>query len=230
MQTRTRTLLVAAATAAVVLVAAPAFAHVTMETENERPGATSIYTISVPNEDDAADTVKIEVELPEGLDVTDFKPGKGWTMAVDEGVLVIDGGKLGPGDRRDFRFTGVNPGEPGELVFPAIQTYSDGEEVRWAGEEDSDRPAARVTISGEPLQPEPAAETEPAPSPSQAPASDFAASQPVVVASATPSDEAPAEPTGDSGRLSPLTFVVLIAIALGLFAAGLAYGRRRRRG
>ena len=39
------------------------------------------------------------------------------------------------------------PNTPGtELVFPAIQTYSNGEVVRWIGAADADEPAPRVTL------------------------------------------------------------------------------------
>jgi uncharacterized protein YcnI len=34
-----------------------------------------------------------------------------------------------------------------ELVFRAIQTYEGGEKVRWAGAEDADEPAPRVTLT-----------------------------------------------------------------------------------
>jgi hypothetical protein len=39
------------------------------------------------------------------------------------------------------------PNTPGKvLVFPALQTYSDGSIVRWIGNESSDTPAPRVTL------------------------------------------------------------------------------------
>jgi hypothetical protein len=39
------------------------------------------------------------------------------------------------------------PGKQGVLVFPATQTYSNREVVRWIGAPDSDEPAPRVTLA-----------------------------------------------------------------------------------
>jgi hypothetical protein len=56
------------------------------------------------------------------------------------------------------------PGE--ELVFPSLQTYSNGEVVRWIGPADSDTPAPIVAVTA-PAEEEaggtPAAEEEAAP-------------------------------------------------------------------
>ena len=39
------------------------------------------------------------------------------------------------------------PAEQGVLAFPANQTYSNGEVVRWIGAPDSETPAPRVTLT-----------------------------------------------------------------------------------
>ena len=40
-------------------------------------------------------------------------------------------------------------GKPGDkLTFKALQTYDDGEIVRWIGPEDADEPAPTVTLAG----------------------------------------------------------------------------------
>ena len=216
---------------ALVVLAAPAYAHVSVETRNPRPGAESDYTISVPNESETADTTVIEVQLPPGLEITGFRPGKGWTMRVESEVLVIDGGKLGPGERREFRFTAINPVDTGELEFPAIQTYSDGEEVRWVGAEDSDRPAARVTIEGKPVAQPTEAQPPPAPPARSEGSEAAAASEPAdapTVPPVAPSDTPETAPEPDSGvSAAP---VVLAVIAAGIVAALVVASQRRNRG
>lgn len=231
MTPRVRTLALTSLAAAIVLIATPAFAHVGMEVANPRPGATTSYTVSVPNESESATTDLIELQLPEGLEVTGFKPGRGgWTMTVEDGVLVIQGGQIEPGERRDFSFTAISPRQAGELVFPAIQTYSDGEEVRWVGEEGSDKPAAVVVLSGRPVaapppSPEPTNEapspavTSAAPSPvPTAPASD-------VPPSAEASDPADDDPAADSGAAT-LPIVLIVLAALGVALTLVARNRR----
>ena len=216
---------------ALLSVTAPAWAHVGMEVADPRPGATTTYTVSVPNESDDATTDLIELQLPEGLAVTDVKPGRGgWTMAVEDGVLVIEGGQIPPGERREFRFTATSPRQAGELVFPAIQTYSDGEEVRWVGEEGSDNPAAVVVLAGEPVAPPP-----PSPEPTSeapAPTATSEAGTPVPTAaasdaqaSAATSPPARAEPDADSG-LGTVPIVLLVLAALGVALSLVARNRR----
>ena len=48
---------------------------------------------------------------------------------------------------RDFGLSVQIPGKAGDkLTFKALQTYSDGEVVRWIGPEGSDTPAPIVTV------------------------------------------------------------------------------------
>lgn len=223
-----------------LVLAAPAWAHVGVETDNERPGAQANYTVSVPNESDSATTDRIEIQLPAGLEITDVAPGKGrWTMDEQDGVLVITGGKIQPGQRREFGFTAVNPRDEGEVTFPALQTYSDGEVVRWVGEEGSDRPAPVVVLQGRPAPASTEAPTTEAPT-TQAPATEVSEAQPTALASEdaasptpgvtvtatpadTPSEAADETATGPSPVLIALAVVAGIGIALALVAR---FGRR----
>ena len=228
MHARLRPLVVLVLAATLLLVAAPAWAHVGVEVDSARPGATAEYTVSVPNESDVATTDRVDIQLPEGLDVVETHAGGGgWTMTVEDGVLVIEGGRIPVGDRGEFRFTATNPPQPVELIFPTIQTYSDGEEVRWVGEEGSDNPAPRVVLRGEPVargtEAEPPA---PSPSPPPAAANPTAAPSAAVTVAATPTASV-TEPAGDGdGGLNPLV-VSLVALA-GIIAAVVAVTRGRR--
>lgn len=131
-----------------VLLALPAAAHVTVSTDNPEPGGFAVYTVRVPNESDTASTVSVEVQIPEGLEASRYQPMNGWTMSIEDGVFVVEGGIIAPGEFQDFRFQARNPEEAGELAFAAIQTYDDGETVRWTGEEGSDTPASIVALGG----------------------------------------------------------------------------------
>ena len=63
--------------------------------------------------------------------------------------LTFSGGEIAPGEFQDFGLSLKMPeGEPGEtLTFKALQTYDDGEVVRWIGPEDSDDPAPTVMLA-----------------------------------------------------------------------------------
>ena len=232
MSSRRRAGVVASAAVALMLVPTLAWAHVGVEVDNARPGATAAYTVSVPNESETATTDRIEVQIPEGVQVQDFRPGRGWTMRLDDDVLVIEGGAIDPGERRDFRFTATNPAEQGEVSFPAIQLYSDGEEVRWVGEEGSDRPAPTVVFEGRPVATQAPPPTPPAEAPTPAATAPASPAPTVQAASPTPESAGPAptaratdQPASDSG----LGTVPIVLVVLGLLGLGLVLAARRGR-
>ncbi len=152
-------------TIVVALVAAPmAAAHVTLNPSEAPADSFSRFAVRVPTERDNP-TVKITLQIPDGLTFVGFQPKPGWKRTVTmvklpapvtvEGEQVTErigsvtwsGGKIGPGEFDEFGMSAHVPNEPGtELVFPAIQTYSNGEVVRWIGAADGDDPAPRVTL------------------------------------------------------------------------------------
>ena len=164
---RTSALRCAALSAATLLLAlaAPAWAHVTVQPTEATAGSFSRFVVRVPNERDDAATVKIEVQFPDTVTNAAFQPKQGWTRTVtmrtlDEPIevfgepvtevidtVVWEGGRVEPGEFDEFGFSVRTPDEPGELRFPAVQTYDSGEEVRWVGEPDSEAPAGRVTVA-----------------------------------------------------------------------------------
>jgi periplasmic copper chaperone A len=149
---------------ALVLVPA-ASAHVTVNPNEVPADSFSRFAIRVPTERDNADTIKITVQVPAGAEFVGFQPKPGWTRSVtmvkldkpvtdDDGNTVTErigtvtweGGKIGPGEFDEFGMSAKVPAK-GELVFPATQTYSNGEVVHWIGAPDSDTPAPRVTLT-----------------------------------------------------------------------------------
>lgn len=164
---RTLALRCAALMAAALLLAlaAPAWAHVTVQPTEAPAGSFSRFVVRVPNERDDAGTVKIEVQFPDNVTNAAFQPKDGWTRTVTRKTLeepievfgepvteVIDtvvweGGRIAPGEFDEFGFSIRTPDQPGELRFAAVQTYDSGEEVRWVGEPDSESPAGHVTVT-----------------------------------------------------------------------------------
>lgn len=140
-----------AACLTLVLGVATASAHVTVWPRETAPGAFERYTVRVPTEKEIP-TVALRVTIPEGLRVVSVQPKPGWTYELEKDAsgniigISWSGGSIGPSEFDEFAFVAANPREPGELVFAADQTYSDGSVVSWDGPADADTPASIVTI------------------------------------------------------------------------------------
>ena len=146
---------------AMQLIAAPALAHVTVQPPEGVTGSFSAFVVRVPNERDNASTTRVEVQFPP-LPSVSFMDVPGWERTVemrtlDEplelfgeevtevvGTATWEGGEIAPGEFLEFPFSIAVPEEVTTLEFPAIQTYDNGEVVRWIGPPDSDEPAALV--------------------------------------------------------------------------------------
>ena len=59
-------------------------------------------------------------------------------------------GRIAPGQFKEFPLSLKLPDRPGTLTFPAYQTYSDGEVVKWTGGPGSDLPAPALTLAAPP--------------------------------------------------------------------------------
>ncbi len=227
----------AAVAAGLLGVASPATAHVTLQpTEAPADGFTRL-NVRVPNERDNASTTKVRVQFPPGFYFISHEPVEGWsvdvkmrkldqpaevfgekiTEEVDEVSITASGTGIGPGQFRDFGLSMKMPNEPAgkALTFKALQTYSNGEVVRWIGPPDAEEPAPQVTLT--------AAEEEEAGSGHTT----EAAAEPA--AAETSGDEGEDD---DDGPSTGLVIVALILGALGLAAgvAGLMTARRARTG
>jgi uncharacterized protein YcnI len=167
---------VAAVAASALAAPAAADAHVTLQPNTAVAGAFTVENVRVPNERDKASTVKVDLQLPHGFVFASYEPKIGWSVnvtkeklakpiqtddgPVDEEVRRITftghgpNGKIGPGQFMDFPLSVQIPGKAGDkLTFKAIQTYSNGEVVRWIGAPDSETPAPIVTVSGDDAKP-----------------------------------------------------------------------------
>ena len=148
---------VAGTAAVLTLVAAgPAFAHVTAQPGTAEKGGYAVVTFRVPNESDTAGTVGLTVNLPTDHPFSSARttPIPGWTATTnkvplnppvqDDGRTITEavgsvtwtaapGTRIEPGQFLDFPLSlGPMPDDVDQLVFPASQTYSDGEVVNWS--------------------------------------------------------------------------------------------------
>ena len=141
-----------------VLLAAPASAHVEANPGTVEAGEGAAITFRVPNETTDANTTSVEIFLPEGakFEFVQVKPLAGWqhteTKSGDNITAVKwSGGKIAPGEYEEFSLS-FGPVEAGTLVFKALQTYDSGEVVRWIdptveGQEEPEHPAPTVTVT-----------------------------------------------------------------------------------
>jgi uncharacterized protein YcnI len=144
------------AASALVLVGAAnsASAHVTVSSPDAKPGGYAKLVFRVPSESDTASTTKLVVTLPKdhpfasvGAQVKD-----GWkvvktteklpaavkvgdvtlTKAITTVTWTAAAGGVPPNDFDEFALSvGRIPEGVDSLSFPAVQTYSDGEVVKW---------------------------------------------------------------------------------------------------
>jgi uncharacterized protein YcnI len=207
--------------AVALLIAPAAGAHVTVQPEEVVAGDFTRLDVRVPNERDNASTTKIEVQFPPGFLFVSTEPVPGWQSKItmrkldkpveqfgeqiteEVGQISFTGGEIGPGQFQDFGLSVGVPDKAGSsLAFKAVQTYSNGEVVRWIGPPDSDEPAPQVKLTA-------------------------ASDEGGAAAPATQQSPPPAESDDDSSNtLAIIALVVgIAALAVGLFAI---FGRGRR--
>lgn len=141
-----------AAAAAVLLLAVPALAHVTVTPDSVPAGTAAVLTFHVPNEEAHANTTKVDMQIPTTHPIAQLlvKPVPGWKISVktvtlakpvvtDDGQftsavseVIWSGGQIVPGQFQDFTVS-ADPLPQGvsQEVFKTIQTYSNGDVVRW---------------------------------------------------------------------------------------------------
>ncbi|MGI5469877.1 YcnI family copper-binding membrane protein [Streptomyces sp. CA-132043] len=141
-----------AAAGVVLLLAGPAFAHVSVQPGQAAKGDYATVDFKVPNERDNASTVKLEVDLPADHPLASAmpQPVPGWDVKVTKSKLdkpieshgeklteavtkiTWTGGKIEPGQFQQFPVSlGALPEDTDQLVFKALQTYDNKEVVRW---------------------------------------------------------------------------------------------------
>lgn len=227
----------ALAGSAVLLAAVPAFAHVSVTPGSAEQGSYSTVSFKVPNEEDKASTVKLEVTLPADHPIASvsLQPVPGWTTqvttaklstplktddgTVDQAVTKItwSGGKIAPGQFQQFPVSlGPLPTDVDALTFKALQTYDNGDIVRWIEIPQAGQP--------EPANPAPTLELTAASSGTSATATGTAAPAPADNTAATQSTSASADSSDGTARALGIAGIAVGAIGIGF---GVYAGRRR---
>jgi uncharacterized protein YcnI len=210
--------------AALMALTGVASAHVTANPNTAQQGSYTKVSFRVPTELDNASTTQLEIDFPADHPIASVstRAVPGWTAKVDKTTLAKPittddgqiteavsritwtGGKIPPGSFEEFDVSlGPLPTDTNQLVFKALQTYDNGEVVRWID----------PTVPG---QPEPA---HPAPVLTLTPQS--------VTATATPTAATTVAASADSGS-STGTVLGIIAIVLAALALVVALLNRNR--
>jgi uncharacterized protein YcnI len=146
----------ALATLAIGMFATQASAHVTIATLGTvQQGSFGTLGFNVPNERDDAGTVSLKVQMPQDHPIAfvSVQPKPGWEVSTTTRTLetpveaegtsiseVVDtvtwtatgDTQIKPGEFDVFWLSaGTMPTDVNSLSFPAVQTYSSGEEVAW---------------------------------------------------------------------------------------------------
>ncbi|MFG3601730.1 YcnI family copper-binding membrane protein [Micromonospora chersina] len=224
-------LTLAAVATAVLGLAGPASAHVTVNPTEATQGGYGRFAFRVPNESDTASTTKVEVNLPESAPVGSVStmPVPGWTVTVEKRKVdppievhgsqlteavskltwtAAPNGGVKPGEFQEFPVSMGPLPQTDRMVFKVLQTYSDGNVSRWIeeptpGGEEPENPAPVLTLTA-------------------------------ASASASPAASAPAaaadddDDDADTGAATAFGVAGLVAGLAGLVLGGLAFLRTRR--
>ena len=118
----------AAAGFAVLVVVAPAAAHVIPQPAYLTPGQHTTITFAAPNERLPHRLVRLTITAPAGIELANAPAPHGWTLSI-AGRTATWSGRAAPQD--PFRILTSTSLEPGIVQFHAVQRYDDGGLVRW---------------------------------------------------------------------------------------------------
>jgi uncharacterized protein YcnI len=208
----------AGAAVAVGMLAGPAWAHVQVTATPGSPGATNAtLKITAAGESGTAGTSRLDVVADPAIpaDQVSLVTGPtGWTLTPgSDGGFTLSGPALAKGDEADVTLTVKQLPEAPQVTFKVLQTYSDGQVVRWielpgANGQEPDNPAPIVKLTAgaaSAISPKPANDDD--------------------------ADAAPVKSSGSLARTGAPDRPLAAAAGLALLAGGLgvALGTRPRR-
>ncbi|GIH14212.1 YcnI family copper-binding membrane protein [Rugosimonospora africana] len=228
-------LLIGAASLIGVLVSAGAAqAHVTIDPKQASQGGYTRIAFRVPTESDTASTTKLDVNLPTDQPIASvsIEPVPGWTGTLIKKKLpkpiTTDDGEvteavteitwtatsadtaIKPGQFQEFPVSLGPLPKTGSIAFKVLQTYSDGNIVRWIevptpGQAEPENPAPVLTLT-------------------------TASSDSAAGVTAQPPVTAQADPAGGTSSTAALVTGIIGAVfgLVGLILGGLAYVKTRR--
>ncbi|MER5895251.1 YcnI family protein [Streptomyces sp. NPDC001876] len=235
------------AASTVLLLAGTASAHVSVQPQGEAAkGGYATINFKVPNERDNASTTKLEVNFPTDhplasvsaqalpgwkIEITKSKlakpldvHGKKINEAVSKVTWTADGTGIAPGYFQQFPLSvGQLPEDADQLVFKALQTYSNKEVVRWieeptAGGDEPESPAPVLKLTAASADAHGAAADDKSSDADAAKSKDTTASSKNASSSSTSSS---------SDSTARVLGIVGIVIGIAGVAFGVLAGRRR---
>jgi uncharacterized protein YcnI len=160
------------ATAGVLLLAAPASAHISPTIRSAPAGSYATFSLQVPHGCGDGNTNRLEVKIPDGITSVTPEAVPNWTVTrttealnppVDDGeggtitertaTITWAGGPLPHDQLLLFGLSVKLPDTPGEqLSFPVLQSCDNGEQTDWIeipkdGEEEPEHPAPTIELT-----------------------------------------------------------------------------------
>src|SRR5258706_7276619 len=131
--------------ALVSLVAAPAFAHVTVAPQQSPAGASQVYKVRVHN-DGKTPTSSVALQVPAGVTISSVEPvatGKSNLTKTGERVTMVTWQIEVPvGKYVELAFTAKNPAAGTQLTWNVTEKFKDGSTVEF-----TDKPGAEEKAS-----------------------------------------------------------------------------------
>lgn len=214
----------ASAVAFTVASVSPASAHVTVNPGTAKQGGYGVITVRVPSEKPNANTTKVEFHIPTDNPITSVRvePKPGWTYVTETTTLTTpvstdhntsteaiskitwtadEGAAIKPTEFAQFNVSMGPLPKTESVVFKALQTYSDGDVVRWIEEQQAGGP--------EPEKPAPVLKLT---------ADGTSNDSPAPVADAADKDDV--DSARNLGVIALVVGVIALVSALGSFAIG----------
>lgn len=230
-----------AGVALAVAVPLAASAHVTVNPNTAEAGSYSSVVFRVPNESETGATVKLEVSLPTDTPFTSvrYEPIPGWKTTIVTSTLpkpVEVGGNtiteaptsivweaepgtgIGQGQFQNMTVSLGPVPDVGSVMFPAVQTYDDGEVASWTATPDE-------VAADDTLKPAPVLYINDAP-----PADEHGGSH-AAMSSGAHEETATTATASDpqSGVALGLSIAALVVAAFGAILAAVGLARRPRK-
>lgn len=220
--------------------AGPVAAHTAFDPDEAAPGAVITVTLNAADERDGAAMTKVELFLPENVEVPVSDPATGamgWTATTNADAVVWEGPPT-DGDQSFAVTLGPLPADPQRLQFKVLQTYDNGDIDRWieehpagAAEPGMPGPVIDLVAGGPGTIPEPTTSTAPPPVPDPTvvalddPTTTTAAGDDSTDVAASDAADGDDDDDDDSVLLPVVIAIVIGAVVLG--GGGYALARRR---
>jgi uncharacterized protein YcnI len=125
---------IAAAVVLCLSLAARAFAHVTVQPRESKPGTEQVYSVRVPTEKPVT-TTTVELEVPDGVVIVKVDDIEGVKHvekeAGDRITLIVWTREIKPRDSAQFTFTAKNPATGDKITWTVHQRYADDSVSEW---------------------------------------------------------------------------------------------------